>query len=52
MNKKMSESEAILGGVSTLWIYDLTIFHNIFYSKALRAYRNDHIHRVETPPVS
>jgi hypothetical protein len=40
----------ILGGVSTLWIYDLTIFNKLFYDKALLAYRNNHIHIVETPP--
>jgi hypothetical protein len=38
------------GGVSTLWIYDLTIFNKLFYDKALLAYRNNHIHIVETPP--
>ncbi len=33
-----------------MWIYDLTIFSKPFYDNVLLAYRNNRLHRVETPP--
>ncbi len=33
-----------------MWIYDLTILSKSFYDNVLRAYRNNRLHRVETPP--
>jgi hypothetical protein len=42
---------SLFGGVATMWIYDLNIFHNTFYNKALQVYRNNQIYIVATPPI-
>jgi hypothetical protein len=38
--------DTTVGGISTLWIYDLTILSKPFYDKVLLAYRNNHIYSV------